>query len=107
MAKDNLIRFVQLSFWAVIVFSVVLIAGAQTGRFGAPAVLGLILFLIIMSSALVGRRSVSGEAASGGFLAGVMAQKKAMLASLLDHKVGTLIILGIVIGFIWLATSAI
>ncbi len=105
MARDNLIRFVQLSFWAVVVFSVVLIAGAQTGGLGVPSVLGAILFLIIMSSALVGRRS---EAAGGqGFIQAVVAQKKALLASILDNKVGALVIIAILIGFVWLATSAI
>ncbi len=105
MARDNLIRLVQLSFWAVVVFSVVLIAGAQTGGLGVPSVLGVILFLIIMSSALVSRRSeVSSDK---GFMQAVFTQKKALLASILDNKVGALVIIAILIGFVWLATSAI
>jgi hypothetical protein len=105
MARDNLIRLVQLSFWAVVVFSVVLIAGAQTGGLGVPSVLGALLFLIIMSSALVSRRSaVSGDQ---GFMQAVVAQKKALLASILDNKVGALVIIAILIGFVFLATSAI
>jgi hypothetical protein len=105
MARDNLIRLVQLSFWAVVVFSVVLIAGAQTGGLGVPSVLGAILFLIIMSSALVSRRSeVSSDQ---GFMQAVFTQKKVLLASILDNKVGALVIIAILIGFVWLATSAI
>ncbi len=107
MARDNLIRLVQLSFWAVVVFSVVLFAGAQTGGFGVPAALGAILFLIIMSSALVSRRSASEGTARHGFLQGVVAQKRALLASMLDNKVGTLIILAILVAFVWLAGSAV
>jgi hypothetical protein len=107
MARDNLIRLVQLSFWAVIVFSVVLFAGSQTGGFGVPAALGVILFLIIMSSAMVSRRSLSEGTARHGFLQGVVAQKKALLASMLDNKVGTIIILAILVGFVWLARTAV
>ncbi len=107
MARDNLIRFVQLSFWAVVVFSVVLIAGAQTGGLGVPSVLGVILFLIIMSSALVSRRSASTGASRQGFMSAACEQTNALLGSLMANKVGTIIILGILLGFVWLATSAI
>ncbi len=105
MARDNLIRFVQLGFWAIVVFSVVLIAGVQTGKLGVPAVLGAILFLIIISSALVSRRSAA--AGRHGFMHAVSEQTKALFASLAANKVGTLIILAILIGFVWLATAAI
>lgn len=107
MARDNLIRLVQLSFWAVVVFSVALFAGAQTGGFGVPTVLGIILFLIIMSSAMVSRRSSSEGTARHGFLQGVMAQKQALFASMMDNKVGTLIIVAILVGFFWLARTAV
>ncbi len=107
MARDNLIRLVQLSFWAVVVFSVVLFAGAQTGGFGVPAALGAILFLIIMSSAMVSRRSASEGTARHGFLQGVMVQKQALFASMMQNKVGTLIILAILVAFVWLARTAV
>ena len=107
MARDNLIRLVQLSFWAVVVCSVVLFAGAQTGGFGVPATLGVILFLIIMSSAMVSRRASSEGTASQGFLKGVMAQQQALFASMMDNKVGALIILAILVGFILLVRTAV
>ncbi len=107
MARDNLIRFVQLSFWAVIVFSVVLIAGAQTGGLGVPSVLGAILFLIIVSSALVSRRSASSDARPQGFMSAACEQTNALFDSLMANKVGAIIILAILVGFVWLATSAI
>ena len=69
MTRDNLIRLVQLSFWAVVVFS------EGTARHG--------------------------------FLQGVMVQKQALFASMMQNKVGTLIILAILVAFVWLARTAV
>ena len=107
MARDNLIRLVQLSFWAVVVCSVVLFAGAQTGGFGVPAALGIILFLIILSSAMVSRRASSEGTARHGFLQGLMAQQQELFASMMDNKVGTLIIFAILVGFFVLVRTAV
>ncbi|WVN42613.1 hypothetical protein AOB54_04350 [beta proteobacterium MWH-UniP1] len=70
--QDNFNRLVRLCFYGLLILIGFLLVGAQANSFGAPAVLGIALFLILLSMQFTSRamKSKSAKESSGASLSG-------------------------------------
>ncbi len=71
--QDNFGRLVRLCFYGMLILIGFLVAGAEAGSFGVPAVLGISLFLILLAmqinSRMMRSKATNQVSSSGATLA--------------------------------------